>query len=66
MKQNVYIAVFALVTTLTGCNGAVKNMAELFPTGPLAYVIAPGYEIAINGRPAEVFGRSKCSEKKYL
>lgn len=60
MKRSMCAAVVAFAAMLAGCDGAVEKMAELFPTEPMALVIPPGYEIAIDGKPARVFGQSQC------
>lgn len=60
MKLSMCVAVVAAIAMLTGCDGTVEKIAELFPTEPMTLVIPPGYEIAIDGKPARVFGLSQC------
>jgi hypothetical protein len=60
MKLSMGVAVIAATAMLAACDGAVEKIAELFPAEPMTLVIPPGYEIAIDGKPARVFGLSQC------
>lgn len=63
MKRTLYVSIVALAAMLAGCDRAAEKMAELYPTEPITLVIPPGYEIAIDGKPAKVFGRSQCQKE---
>jgi len=63
MERTIYVAIVALAAMLVGCDRAAEKMAELYPTEPITLAIPPGYEIAIDGKPAKVFGRSQCPKE---
>jgi hypothetical protein len=62
MKVGVFVAV-GIAALLTGCDNAAEKMVERFPTKPLTLVIPPGYEIAVHGKAAKVFGRNECPKE---
>ena len=62
MKLGLCVAI-GIAALLAGCDGAAETMADLFPTKPLTIVMPPGYEIAVDGKAAKVFGRSECPKE---
>ena len=59
MKLGFFSAI-SLVAALTGCDSALGKITAMFSTKPVTAVIGAGLVIAVDGKPATVFGRDKC------
>ncbi|KGG86158.1 hypothetical protein P245_20795 [Comamonas thiooxydans] len=64
MKWTIYTAFIAFTAMLAGCDGAVEKVGAVLSDEPMTYVFAPGYEIAVDGKSAPVYGRDECPKEE--
>lgn len=58
------LAAFGVTTMLAGCDSAVEKISADLAGKPVTIVMAPGYEIANNGKAAKVFGTEICPDEE--
>lgn len=61
--KRVVCAAIGITTLFAGCDGSVEKLGAILSDEPMTVVFAPGYEIAIDGKPAKVFGTDICPKE---
>ena len=61
--KKVSAAVIIGVSLLGGCGKEVEKVGAILSDESMTLVFSPGYEVAIDGQPAQVFGNDACPKQ---